>query len=58
MHAQAVRPSGGVACYIKDSMAIHFELWKVLSPGSILWLKSKHKLVQNHGTHHLYVGLV
>ena len=50
------------ACYIKDSMhtAIHirFELWKVPSTPSSLWLKSKHRFVQSHGTHHLFVSLV
>ena len=46
IHAQAVRSSGGVACYIKDSMAIHLELWKVPSPRSMLRLESKHKFVQ------------
>ena len=58
MHAQAVRPWGSVACYVTNSMAIHFEPWKVPSLGSILWLKSKPKFVQCHGTRHLRVGLV
>ena len=56
MHAQAMRPSGGVACYVKNSLAMHFELWKVPSPGSIIWLKSKHRFVQCSG--YLFIGLV
>lgn len=58
MHAQAVGPSGGVACYVKNSLAMHFELWKVPSPGSIIWLKSKHRFVQCSGDCHLFIGLV
>ena len=43
-HALAWRASGGVACYVKDAIASRFELWRVSSPGSILWLRSKEKL--------------
>ena len=58
MHAQAVRPSGGVACYVRNSLAMHFELWKAPPSGPFIWLRSKHRLVQCSGDHHLFIGLV
>ncbi len=58
MHVRARRASGGVACYIKDALADRFELWRVSLPGSILWLRSKDKYLQNEEEHHLFIGLV
>lgn len=58
MHVRARRASGGVACYIKNALANRFELWRVSLPGSILWLRSKEKYLQNEEEHHLFIGLV
>ncbi len=57
-HALAWRASGGVACYVKDAIASRFELWRVSSPGSILWLRSKEKFTWVSGDFHLHIGLV
>ncbi len=57
-HALAWRASGGVACYVKDAIASRFKLWRVSSPESILWLRSKEKLTWVSGAFHLHIGLV
>ena len=57
MHAHAFRPSGGIACYLKDEIASRFELWRVSLAGSILWLKSKQTYMQHSVEGHLYIGL-
>lgn len=57
-HARAFRGSGGIACYLRNAIADRFELWRVSLPGSILWLKSKDKFMQETGEHHLYVAIV
>ena len=57
-HPRAVRGSGGIALYVRSSIAEHFEVWKVPLHGSILWIKSKQKLLHGSEMHHLYIGLV
>ena len=58
MHQSACRASGGVAVYLKSSIACKFCVWKVSLPGSIVWLRSKGKLSHAGVEHRLYIGVV
>ena len=57
-HPRAVRGSGGIALYVKSCIADDFELWKIPLPGSVLWIKSKQKVMRSNSLHHLFIGLV
>ncbi len=57
-HALAWKASGGVACYVKDTIASRCELWRIPSPGSILWLRSEEKFTWVSRDFHLHIGLV
>ena len=57
-HPRAVRGSGGIALYVKSCIADEFELWKILLPGSLLWIQSKQTVMHSNGLHHLFIGLV
>ena len=55
MHQSARRASGGVAVYLKNSIACKFCVWKVSLPRSSLSLRSKEKLSHTGGQQHLYI---
>ena len=57
-HLRAVRGSGGIALYVKSCIADGYELWKIPLPGSLLWIKSKQKVMHSNGLLHLLFSLV
>ena len=57
-HPRAVRGSGGIALCVKSCIADEFEIWKIPLPGSLLWIKSKQKVMHSDGLHHLFIDLV